>query len=369
MGVAERSRRARDPVGAAVEELETPALVLDVGVARANAALMGERIGALPADLRPHVKAHKCAELARLQLERGAIGVTTATVAETEAMIAADVPDVLLANQVVGPAAMDRLAAVAREGAVTVAVDDLGNVHDLAARARRAGASIGVVVEVDVGMGRGGARDAAAALEVGRAAADLAGLRLRGLLGYEGHCASEPDRALRERGCREAMDLLLGAAERFRADGLPVEIVSAGATGTYDITGAIEGVTEVQAGSYVLMDRFHEPLVSGFGFAASIAATAISVHDDLVVFDAGRKAVGGDFGPPEPPDEDGTFAFLHEEHLGFRYPGDAPYRVGDRVMLVPRYAPTAVNLFGAFHVVDDGRVVDLWPILARHGDR
>ena len=196
-----------------------------------------------------------------------------------------------------------------------------------------------------------------------------AGVRLRGLLGYEGHCASEPDRAMRERACRAAMELLLDAAERFRADGLPVDVVSAGATGTYDITGSIEGVTEVQAGSYILMDRFHEPLVSGFGFALTVAATAISVHDDLVVFDAGRKAVGGDFGPPEAPGDRGAFAFLHEEHLGFRYRGGAPYRVGDRVELVPRYAPTTVNLFGAFHVVEGGRVIDRWPVLARHGER
>jgi 3-hydroxy-D-aspartate aldolase len=369
MGIMEQVQRAHDPIGAAVEELATPALMLDVGVARSNAALMGDRIHGLPAELRPHVKAHKCAELARLQLEHGAIGVTTATVAEAAAMIAAGATDVLIANQVVNPAAMDRLVAIARDGSVTTAVDDLGNLRDLAARARRGGTIVGVVVELDVGMGRGGARDAAAALELGRAAADLTGLRLRGLLGYEGHCASEPDRARRERGCRAAMDLLLEAVDRFRAEGLPVEVVSAGATGTYDITGAIEGVTEVQAGSYVLMDRFHEPLVSGFGFATFVAATAISVHDDLVVFDAGRKAVGGDFGPPDPPGADGTFAFIHEEHLGYRYRGRPPHRVGDRVALVPRYAPTAVNLFGAFNVVEDGRVVDVWPVLARHGDR
>ena len=367
-GVAERSRRPQDPIGLSVDELETPALVLDRSIALANAALMGERMATLPASLRPHIKAHKCVELARLQMEHDAIGVTAATVAEAEAMLDAGVPDVLIANEVVGPAAIDRLVATADTGAVTVAVDDLGNLAEIGACARAAGVTVGVVVEVDVGMGRGGARDVVSACEVGRAAAELEGVRLRGLLGYEGHCTSELDRATREREVRVAMDRLLEVASAFRRDGLSVEIVSAGATGTSDLTGAIDGITEVQAGSYLLMDGFHEPLVSGFGFALSIAATAISVHGDLVVFDAGRKGVGGDLCPPAAPGRDGAFAFMHEEHVGFRYPGGAPFRVGDRVALVPGYAPTAVNLYGAFNVVEDGTVVDRWLVRARHGE-
>jgi len=368
MGVAERSRRSRDPIGLRVDELETPALLLDHSIAVSNAALMGERMSTLPASLRPHIKVHKCVELARLQIEHGAIGVTAATVAEAEAMLDAGVPDVLIANEVVGSAAIDRLVAVSSTGAVTVAVDDLGNLREIAARAHAAGVTVGVVVEVDVGMDRGGARDVVSACEVGRAAAEIAGVRLRGILGYEGHCSSEPDRATREREARTAMDRLLEVASAFRRDGLPVDVVSAGATGTFEITGAIDGITEVQAGSYILMDRFHEPLVSGFGFALSVAATAISVHGDLVVFDAGRKGVGADLGSPAAPGRDGAFAFIHEEHVGFRYPGGAPFRVGDRAAIVPAYAPTAVNLYGAFNVVEDGTVVDRWLVRARHGE-
>ena len=186
MGVAERSRRSRDPIGLAVDELETPALVLDLAVATANAALMGERMRQLPAALRPHIKAHKSVELARLQLEHGAIGVTTATVAEAEAMLDAGVPDVLIANEVVGAAAIEHLVTVAGAGDVTTAVDDVGNLREIAARARAAGVTIGVVVEVDVGMGRGGARDVVGACEVGRAAAELEGVRLRGLARLRG---------------------------------------------------------------------------------------------------------------------------------------------------------------------------------------
>lgn len=375
MGVAEHERpgtarrwSAWDSVGLAVEEIPTPALVLNLAAARSNVASMGERFRMLPASLRPHVKAHKCAELARLQIEHGAIGVTTATVAEAEAMAAAGVADVLVANEVVGAAAIDRLKAIAGSIRVAVTVDDEGNLAELGRLATEAGVVVGALIEVDVGMGRGGARTEDEALRLARYAADVDGLELRGLMGYEGHCASEPDTAVRIRETRESMARLTGVADRCRAEGLPIEQVSAGATGTYAITGSFPGITEVQAGSYVLMDRFHEALAPEFGFALSVAATAISRHGDLVVFDAGRKAIGNDLLPPQAPDLGGELAFIHEEHVGFRYAAGAPYDVGDRVFLVPGYAPTAVNLFGAYHVVESGRVVDLWPVLARHGD-
>jgi D-serine deaminase-like pyridoxal phosphate-dependent protein len=368
MGVAERGTSTRTGIGRPVDELETPALVLDLAVASRNIAFMAGRFGELPAHLRPHIKAHKCAELARMQLEHGAVGVTTATAAEAEAMAAAGIPDILIANEVVDPGGIDRLIDAALRARVTVAVDDRSNLETLATRAQAKGAVLGIVVEFDVGMGRGGARSADEAAGLGRAAADLSGVELEGLFGYEGHCASEADPATRSREARASMERLLEVADRFRTDGLQVRIVSAGATGTYPTTGSMPGITEVQAGTYVLMDRFHEPLATGCGFALSVETTAISVHGDLVVFDAGRKAMGSDFGPPAGPDGYGEFAFIHEEHLGFRFPGGAPYRVGDRAALIPTYAPTTVNLFGAFHVAEAGQVVDVWPVLARHGD-
>ncbi len=368
MGVAERGASTCTAIGRPVDDIETPALVLDLAAATRNIAFMAERFGELPARLRPHIKAHKCAELARLQLEHGAIGVTTATAAEAEAMAAAGIPDILVANEVVDTSAVDRLLDAALRARVKVAVDDPANLETLAHRAQARGTALGIVVEFDVGMGRGGTRRADEAVALGRAAADLPGVELEGLFGYEGHCASERDLASRSREARASMERLLEVVDRFRAEGLPVGIVSAGATGTYTTTGSMLGITEVQAGTYVLMDRFHEPLVTGCGFALSVETTAISFHGDLVVFDAGRKALGGDFGPPVGPEGRGEFAFIHEEHLGFRFPGGAPYRVGDRAALIPTYAPTTVNLFGAFQVAEAGHVVDVWPVLARHGD-
>ena len=355
-------------VGRAVEELPTPALVLDLPAVMRNLAVMAGQIAMIPAELRPHAKAHKSAEIARLQLERGAIGITAATVAEADAMARAGVSDILIANQVVATPAMDRVVAVAARTTTTVAVDDLENVEMLASRAAAAGVLLGVVVEVDVGMGRGGARTAREALTLAGRASALPGIELRGLMGYEGHCADERDVELRERKTRTSMARLMAVVDRCSAAGLGIEIVTAGATGTYRFAGGHQGVTEVQPGSYVLMDRFHQGLAPEFECALTVLTTAVSKHGDLVVFDAGRKGIGTDLRLPDPPAWPGAeLAFVHEEHLGVRFPGGAPYQLGDRVALVPGYAPTAVNLFGAYHVVDGGQVVDVWPVLARHG--
>ena len=164
------------------------------------------------------------------------------------------------------------------------------------------------------------------------------------------------------------MELLTVAAGRFRDEGLPVDVVSAGATGTYDDHRLHPGCDRGAGRVLRPHGPLHGALAPEFAFALTVAATAISVHGDLVVFDAGRKAIGTDFHPPASPDGRGELAFIHEEHVGYRYREGARYRVGDRVSLVPDYAPTTVNLFGAFHVVEEGRVVDVWQVLARHGD-
>ena len=313
---------------------------------------------------------HKCAELARLQLDAGAIGVTTATVAEAVAMAEAGVPDVLVASEVVSPVAIARLAEAARTARIRVAVDDAGVLAATGRAAVGAGVELGVLVDVDVGLDRGGARSTEEALRLAELAAATDGVSFDGLMGYEGHCASEPDAALRaRRGARARWRASPRSPTRAAARASTSSVVSAGATGTFEVTGAAPGVTEVQAGSYVLMDRFHAPLVDGFGFALTVMATVIGRHGDLLVLDAGRKAVD-DEPPPARAARPARHARVHPRgaRRASATTGEAPGAVGDRVHIVPGYAPTTVNLFGAYHVVEDGRVVDVWPVLARHGD-
>jgi D-serine deaminase-like pyridoxal phosphate-dependent protein len=355
-------------IGRARSDLTTPALILDLDVARRNIERMAERMREMPAELRPHIKVHKSSRLARMQIEAGAIGVTAATVWEAIAMARGGVDDILIANQVVGDRQIAALAELARTSRAIVAVDDASNVARLGEAAVAAGSRIGVLVEVDTGMGRCGIRTPAEARALAEVAGATDGLDFRGVSGYEGHCMLEPDRDTRVREAGLAADRLLTAVEEIGAAGIGCEIVSAGGTGTYYLTGAHTGITEIQAGSYALMDAFHESLVpGGFEIALTVLATVISRHGEQVVLDAGRKAIGIDNMLPRLAGADSDPLFVHEEHSGFAVPADSPLRVGDRLELHSGYAPTTANLHDVYHVVERGVVTALWPLEARYG--
>jgi D-serine deaminase-like pyridoxal phosphate-dependent protein len=194
------------------------------------------------------------------------------------------------------------------------------------------------------------------------------GVEFRGVSGYEGHCMLEPDSDKRVREASLAADRLMTAVDAIGAAGIGCEIVSAGGTGTYHLTGAHTGITEIQAGSYALMDAFHESLVpGGFEIALTVLATVASRQGELVVLDAGRKAIGIDNMLPRLAGADSEPLFVHEEHSGFAVPADSPLRVGDRLELHSGYAPTTANLHDIYHVVEGGVVTDLWPLEARYG--
>jgi D-serine deaminase-like pyridoxal phosphate-dependent protein len=242
MTVSERQKAA---IGRRRNEVETPALILDLAVARTNIATMAEKIATLPAGLRPHAKLHKSPRIAQLQVDAGAIGIATATIREARVMADAGIDDILIANEVVGPDKVAALADIARSTRITVAVDSRANLDALSAAASAVGSTIGVLVEVDVGMGRCGVRSKEEALEVARHARDLPGIELRGAMGYEGHCMLEPDREIRVQKQGKAMSDLFEVVDYLAADGLQCEIISAGGTGTYDLTGAHPRVTEL----------------------------------------------------------------------------------------------------------------------------
>jgi D-serine deaminase-like pyridoxal phosphate-dependent protein len=351
-------------IGRARGEVTTPALLLDLDVAKRNIATMAERFRALPAELRPHIKVHKSPELALLQREAGAIGVACATVWEAQVMAEAGIEDVLVANQVVQNDKVTRLAAVAAEHRITVAVDDARNVDQLDRAAEAAGSELELLIEIDVGMERCGVRTKEEALPLADHIAGRRHVRLRGLQGYEGHCMLEPDRDVRLREARAANAKLVEAVDYLQEHGFASEIVSAGGTGTYFITGANPRITEVQAGSYTLMDCFHGNLVpGGFEVALTVLATVISRQGNTVVLDSGRKSVGIDFVlPPMVEHPEGEIRYYAEEHALFDFPGTPPIDLGDRVEILAGYGPTTVNLYDVFHVVERNMVTDIWPV-------
>ena len=358
---------ARRAVGQQVERLATPALVIDIDKATANIEAMAQWLTGKPTRLRPHVKVHKVPQLALLQVSAGAVGVATATVWEARAMIEGGVPDVMIANEVIGTDKICLAAELAGRARFAVLVDDPGNARDLAAAASAASSTIGLLVDLDVGMHRCGARTVAEAVALGRVIADLPGAEFRGVMGYEGNCMTEPDPSRRRELQAAAVGFVAECVTALASVGLPCEIVAGGGTGTYHLTGASPVMTELHAGSYALMDTSHEALIPGvFVPALHVMATVVSVHGTEAVVDSGRKAVSADQGMPTAADPAITTRFIAEEHLGISAPPGL-LRIGDRVPVIAGYAPTTVNLHGVVYVSSGGTVVDVWPVRARHG--
>jgi len=339
-----------------LEDLPTPALVVDAGRLESNLAKMSE---ALPgARLRPHVKAHKSTELAKRQRAHGHSLFCAATIREIEGMAKAGLnEDLLLANEVLDAT---RLGVVASSGArVTVAVDSRETIE----AAGRAGI-MEVLIDVNVGLPRCGCLPEEAA-SLAEHAGKL-GLGVRGVMGYEGHVVGQVDPSARQLGCEKSMQALMRAHSEVGGD-----LISAGGTGTYQCN---TWATEIQAGSYALMDSAYAELGLPFEQAVFVLSSVISVSSKFAVSDAGLKAFGMDHGNPALPGA--RVLFCSDEHLTF-VPGRADEdtapspidwespanaKVGDRIRLIPGHVDPTLAYHDRIHVVQDDLVVDEWPI-------
>jgi D-serine deaminase-like pyridoxal phosphate-dependent protein len=346
-------------------EVPSPALLLDLRALEHNITAMASWTAANGVAIRPHAKVHKSPEIARRQLAAGAIGLTVATVYEAEAMLETSPGEVLIANEVVGTDHLRRLTDVARATALVVAVDDGDNACQLSACAQAGAVEIGVLVDVDVGMGRCGVRSTADAVRLANEVGSLPGLRLRGVMGYEGHVVLEADPTVRTARARAAMDLLAAAVEAIEEAGHEVQIVSAGGTSTHDMTGMHEVVTELQAGTYAVMDTGYAPLTPRFVPAMSVLARVVSRQGATAVLDCGTKAIAVDVAAPSVPASVGSVREVHEEHLLVSTADGCRLRPGDPVEIAVGYTGGTVNLHDAYYVVDGDEVVDVWPIVAR----
>jgi D-serine deaminase-like pyridoxal phosphate-dependent protein len=349
-------------------QIDTPALLIDLDAMESNIATMADYFRGLPAGLRPHFKTHKSPILAHKQIEAGAIGITCAKLGEAEVLVNAGIKNILIANQIVGPTKITRLANLARHSHLIVAVDDEDNVRHLSSAAERAGSTLRVVVEVDVGMGRCGVVPGEAVVRLAQLVDRSLGLQFAGVLGYEGHAVFIPEREERHKAVDKAMAALIGTVEQLWQAGIAVEIVSAGGTGTYDMTGRHPGVTEVEAGSYILMDTKYQEIGLPFRSALTLLATVISVPvPGRAVIDAGKKVITSEFGLPEVLSPGGMrLVSLSEEHGILEVsPERAKIQVGDKLELVPSHVCTTVNLHDWYYGIRGQRVEAMWPIAAR----
>jgi len=321
-----------------IHDIQTPALLADADVLEHNLKTMA---AAVPGPrLRPHVKAHKCTALAKMQARAGHKSFTCATVREIEGMAAAGLgDDLLLANEVLDAR---RIAAV--KARVTLAVDSAPTIL----AAAEAGISE-VLIDVNVGLPRCGCAPG----DAGRLA-DLArnrGLKVRGVMGYEGHAVGLDDRATRQKLTADAMELLLQAHQAAGGD-----VISAGGTGTYDIN---VWANEIQAGSYVLMDTAYAKLGLPFRQGLTVMATVISVSSSYAVGDCGLKALGMDHGNPSIAGGHQVL-FVSDEHVTF-VPA-SPLKPGDRIRVMPAHIDPTIAYHERMHLVRGEQILETWPI-------
>jgi D-serine deaminase-like pyridoxal phosphate-dependent protein len=350
------------------QDVDTPALLLDLDAVEENIATMARYFAARPQKLRPHFKTPKTPEIARRQLAAGAIGITVAKVAEAEVLARAGLGPILIANQIVGRTKIDRMLEAARAVEIIVAVESEANVRELEDGAARAGRSIGAIVEVDTGMHRCGTAAPDETVELARRIA-RGPLQWRGVMGYEGHAVLIADRETREGAARQALTTLTAHVDALRRAGLAPEIVSAGGTGTYDIAGNWPCVTEVQAGSYVFMDGAYRFVRPDLGRPAlTLLATVIARHADYAVIDAGMKSLTNEFGPPRGKDLPIKVTHLSEEH-GHVEAGDLEIAPGTKIEIIPSHGDTTINLHSEYYVCRGDEVVAIWPIEAARAYR
>jgi len=342
--------------------LSTPALVVDLDVFEANVAAMASLLQGTGKTVRPHVKTHRTPELARRELGGATVGLTCATVGEAEAMVEAGFDDILVANEVVDPAKIVRLVALADRARVGVAADDEEPLAELSRAATAAGTTIDVLIDVDILLHRCGVGSASDAVRLAGVVERLPGLRLRGIMGYEGRLRlSDDDRAGRIAG---AYAMLAEVASTLREAGFPVEVVSAAGTSTLREALADPTITEIQAGVYAVMEP--ELLVMDLPFrcAAWLRGTVISRHPGRIVLDVGRRVVGMEYGPPVPRGFTAQQIVMGDEHATITMDDPLP-PLGTGLDLTPGQVRTTFNLHDYVWVSRGGRLIDRWPITAR----
>jgi 3-hydroxy-D-aspartate aldolase len=360
-------------IGMPLAEVDTPALILDLDAFESNLRLLNESLAGRGIKRRPHAKSHKCPEIAKRQMALGAVGVCCQKVSEAEAMVDGGVPDVLIANEVVGPAKIRRLVALARRAKIAVCADHADNIAALDTAARAAGITLDVLVEVNVGANRCGAEPGEPAFQLARQIHQAKNLRFAGLQAYQG--SAQHMRKTEER--RAAIDAACEKVKRTTAlldkAGIACERVTGAGTGSYLFEATSNIYHELQAGSYIFMDvnysknDWTESGIPRFDHSLFIWTTVMSTPTaDRAICDAGLKASSVDSGMPRVFDVPGVeYLKASDEHGVLQLDAGVSLALGAKLKLVPGHCDPTVNLYDHYVCVRAGRVEALWPIAAR----
>lgn len=353
-----------------IENLQTPALIVDLDRLEENQQILNDLIACSPAKLRPHYKTNKTTQIAYMQLAAGAKGITCSKLSEARDLVECGVEDVLIANQIVDPAKLAQVAALAGCCHLTIAVDDLQNIKMLERAAAAQDVTIHCLVEYEIGMGRCGVGSQEALLELAKAITACAHLEFAGIQAYAGNMSHEPSAKVRSEEAKKIEDRLKSAKAYLEAHGIAVKEVSGCSTASVaDHAFADTVYTEFQCGSYVFMDAAYRP-VAGLPFKNSlfVATTIMSKGNGKIITDAGMKSVSLDQTLPVFVGYEDVAVEMSEEHCALPVSDDT-VKVGQRMLLIPGHCCTTVNLYDYIYFVRDGRVVNKVPVTSRGGSQ
>ena len=350
---------------------QTPSLCLDLDRFESNLLAMAQAVKACHKQWRPHSKCHKSPQIAQRQIQAGAIGVTCAKVTPKHQVFAdAGVRDILIAHLPVGPARVGRIARLCESADIITTCDHYAQAAPLAEACRNRGVVCRVLVDIDIGLKRTGVQPGRDALELATSIEGLSGLKLAGIMGYEGHAMPVMDLESKRKLIGESLGILEQTKDQFLQAGLCCDIVSAGGTGSLSLAAECPAVTELQAGGGVFGDPFYTrmPGVSGYVPALTVLCTVVSRPMlDRAVLDAGRKAITAENHPPLVKGRpDARIVTHHAEHIVLELgPESRELRIGDLVELIVGYADFTTPLHDEFLCFRGHRLVDIWPIAAR----
>ena len=379
LGQASAQAAAEEPSMKApvpLTELPTPALIVDGAAFDRNMAKMATHMKAHGVGLRPHAKTHKSADIARKQLELGAIGICCAKVSEAEALAAEGIGPFLITSPLATRDKVERFAALARLNPDTMVVVDSKHGADLlSAVATDVGIRFGILIDLDVGSQRTGVPCGQPALDFARHVVSLPGLTVHGVQAYAGHIMHITGHEKRRQRSLETMAAAADTRRAIEAMGIPCPVFTGGGTGTFDIDIAVPGITDLQCGSYPFMDVQYRIIggpngdtLDAFEPALFVWSTAISQPaPGRITLDAGIKALVYDWKKPALLEHPATtYDWGGDEHGVIQYEGDTPpFNIGDRVKIFVSHCDPTVNLYDVYHVVRDGMVVETWPVTAR----
>jgi D-serine deaminase-like pyridoxal phosphate-dependent protein len=362
-------------IGMPLEEVDTPALLIELDGFERNIARMAEAIEGTGVRLRPHAKTHKCPVIALRQMARGAVGVCCQKVGEAEAMVYGGVPDVFVSNEVVGRSKVERLVSLAKQARVAVCADDPIQVAEYRDAARKNEVELSVLVELNVGANRCGLEPGETALDLIRQVLESPSLRFAGLQAYHGAAQHLRTVAERREAIKFAVDRVWETKALLERDGISCETITGSGTGTYMLEASSGVYNELQAGSYVFMDADYAKNLDEDGRPANEFEHSLFVYTtvmsrpskDRAFVDAGLKAHSVDSGMPVVYGvESVEYVRASDEHgrLSLGNPG-REIRIGDKLKLIPGHCDPTVNLYDWYVGIRNNRVESIWPITAR----